>query len=175
MYVNFANLFYCRSDCCCCLIKPVTMPTYKHNKFSFFFFTFTMIPLQYSKKHIYVFSYFFIIVVFLINQLLFSPTSFQYTKYFFGGFFSFCSYNIQHCSSAAPQIPLCRRMLGSNPGPLQLVHWQSDAVPTKLDLIQNTWSGDFYYILYVFLSTTLNSTLLILPPFRFNCAGGCGV
>ncbi len=63
----------------------------------------------------------------------------------------------------------------AKPGPLQLVHWQSDAVPTKLDLIQNTWSGDFYYILYVFLSTTLNSTLLILPPFRFNCAGGCGV
>jgi hypothetical protein len=56
---------------------------------------------------------------------------------FFGFFFSFLCTLSNTASSAAPHIPLNRRMLVSNPGQLRLRHWLSDALTTRVGLIHH--------------------------------------
>jgi hypothetical protein len=92
----------------------------------------------------------------LLTSYFFSKTLVARRSFFSlqGDFFYIYIYCIQTVSSAAPQISLCRRVLGSNPGQLRL--WLSDALTTRLNLIHVlgldlVWFGKTHLSCHVYL------------------------
>ncbi len=95
---------------------------------------------------------------------------FLFFKYFSGG--SFFSYCIQHCFICRPSNSTVPTDAGIGPGPLQLVHWQSDALTTRLDLIR--WDRYLYSpsLLFCFIHFTIS--WFARSEFRAGGHGGGG-